>query len=999
MFSMEKEKQKIVWFKNHRAYILLCIGWVIGLAVSAQNVKSVSGIVVDETNDPITGASISVKGTLTGTITDLDGNFQLTVADNAVLVISFIGFTPQEIPVAGISTLRIVLKEDLQMLSEVVVIGYGTVRKGDLTGSITAISERDFNKGIATSPAELISGKIAGVQIVSSGGRAGSGGRIRIRGGASLSASNDPLIVLDGVPLDVGGITGSSDVLSTINPNDIESMNVLKDASATAIYGSRASNGVIIVTTKKGQKDGKLRVNFSTVNSVSTIARKVDVMDADTFRDVVRTNPFTSDRYIDYLGAASTDWQKEIYRNAFTTDNNLNVSGSIGNNLPFRLSVGLMSNDGTLKTDNMKRSSAAISLSPTFLDDHLSVQINLKGTNSASRFGNGEAIGAALRMDPTQPVKAPGFDVFNGYYTWMSGNSQLPNTLATYNPVALLNGRTDKGTVMRSIGNVQLDYKLHFLPDLRANLNIGYDVSKSEGEDVYEKWAPNRYTQGGERRKYEQDKTNKLLEFYLNYTKNIANSRLELMAGYTYQDWKKTDHSFNVTNYDGDYIVSEPTYPQYVYQNTLISFYGRLNYNLMEKYLLTVTLRRDGSSRFNKDNRWGTFPSVALAWRMSEEGFLKEIEALSNLKLRLGYGLTGQQEIGDYEYLARYALSDMTAQYQIGDTFYQGWRPSGYDNSRKWEETASSNIGLDFGFFNNRFSGSIDLYHKVTTNLLNNIDLPIGSNFTNMIVKNIGSMMNNGYEVSLNVVAVNQKDLQWDLGFNISHNYSKITKLTLNDETGSDYVGVATGGISGGTGNLIQMHSVGHAPNTFYLYKQLYFEDGTPIEGAFADLNGDGVINEKDKYFVHKPTPDVLLGFNTTLSWQRWTASTSLRASIGNYVYNNIYSDLGNYSQVFNPNNFLMNTVNDIQNTQFYNRNLMSDYYLSNASFLKMDYLQLAYDLGRIANQCDLRLNLSVQNVFTLTKYKGVEPEIANGIDGNFYPNPRTISIGLNVNF
>lgn len=979
--------------------ILFCLFFFM-FHVASYAQGGIRGQVLDELKEPVIGANVIIQGTTIGVITDLDGNFRLdSLALNSIIQISYIGYITQSVTYTGQQFIRIDLREDTQLLDEVIVVGYGTMKKDDLTGSITAIGEKDFNKGIATSPAELISGKIAGVQITSNGGRAGAGSRIRIRGGASLSASNDPLIVLDGVPLDVSGISGSSDVLSTINPDDIESMNILKDASATAIYGSRASNGVIIITTKKGQKGQKLKVNVSTQNSISTIARKVDIMDANTFREAVTSNPFTTQEYLDYIGTADTDWQNEIYRNAFTTDNNLNISGSIGKNLPFRISGGFISNDGILKTDNMKRGTGAISLSPTFFDDHLSVNVNVKGTYTDSYFGNGDAIGAAIRMDPTQPVRAPGYDNFNGYYTWMSGNSGLPNTLATYNPVALLNSKEDKGEVMRSIGNIQLDYKLHFLPELRANLNLGYDISKGKGDVVTEKWAPNKYTQGGERSRYEQDKRNLLLEFYLNYAKDFSNSRLEVMGGYTYQDWKKTDHNFNVTNYDGDYIVNEPTYPQYVNQNTLISFFGRLNYNLMEKYLLTATIRYDGSSRFSEDNRWGTFPSVALAWRMSEEGFLKDIEHLSNLKLRLGYGLTGQQEIGNYEYLARYALSDLTAQYQLGDTFYQGWRPSGYDKDRKWEETATTNIGLDFGFFNNRFSGSIDYYHKNTKHLLNNIDLPMGSNFTNMIVKNIGSMMNNGYEISVNVAAIDTKDLQWDLGFNLSHNYSKITKLTLNDTSGSDYVGVATGGISGASGVLVQMHSVGHAPNSFYVYKQLYYEDGTPIEGAFADLNGDETINEKDKYFVHVPEPDVIMGFNTSLRWGKWTASTSLRANIGNYVYNNVYSDLGNYSQVLNPNNFLMNTVNDIKNTQFYNRNLLLDYYLSNASFLKMDYINVGYNFGRIANMLDLALNLSVQNVFTITKYEGIDPEISGGIDNNFYPNPRIYSLGLNLNF
>lgn len=979
-----------------KSVLLFLFFFIFHVASFAQGI--VKGQVVDEIGEPVIGANVVVQGTTNGMITDVDGNFQLNnVAQNSVIQISYIGYKSQTMIFTGQPFIQITLAEDTQLLEEVVVIGYGTMKKEDLTGSITAIGEKDFNQGLATSPAELISGKIAGVQITSNGGRAGAGSRIRIRGGSSLSATNDPLIVLDGVPLDVGGISGSSDVLSTINPNDIESMNVLKDASATAIYGSRASNGVIIITTKKGEKGQSLKVNISSQNSISTIANTVDVMDANTFREAVSSNPFATQQYIGYMGTANTDWQDEIYRNAFTTDNNLNISGSVGENLPYRVSVGFISNDGILKTDNMKRTSAAVNLSPTFLDNHLTVNVNLKGTYTDSHFGNGDAIGAAIRMDPTQPVKASGYDDFNGYYTWLSGNSGLPNTLATYNPVALLNSKKDNGTVMRSIGNLQLDYKLHFLPDLRANLNLGYDISEGKGDVVTEKWAPNKFTQGGERSKYEQDKRNLLLEFYLNYAKQISTSRLEVMGGYTYQDWKTTDHSFNTTNYDGDYIVSEPTYPQYVNQNTLISFFGRVNYNLMEKYLLTATIRFDGSSRFSKDNRWGTFPSVALAWRMSEEDFLKDIESLSNLKLRLGYGLTGQQEIGNYEYLARYALSDLTAQYQFGDKFYQAWRPSGYDSERKWEETATTNVGIDFGFFKNRFSGSIDYYHKNTKHLLNNIDLPMGSNFTNMIVKNIGSMMNNGYEISLNVVAVDSKELQWDLGFNISHNYSKITKLTLNDN--ADYVGVTTGGISGGTGNTVQMHSVGHAPSTFYLYKQLYYDDGTPIEGAFADLNGDGTINEKDKYFVHTPEPDVVMGFNTSVAWKNWTASTSLRANIGNYVYNNVSSDLGNYSQVLNPNNFLMNTVTDIKNTQFYNRNLMSDYYLSNASFLKMDYINIGYNFGRIADAFDLGLNFSVQNVFTITKYKGVDPEISNGIDNNFYPNPRTYSLGLNLNF
>ena len=988
--------------RKRKLLLLAILGIFLSMSVSAQN--SVKGNVKDASGIPIIGASVYVKGhTGIGVVTDLDGDYEFhnLPSTNAILVFSFIGFTTIEEPLNGRSVINVIMREDDQMLEELVVIGYGTAKKSDLTGSITTIGEKEFNRGQVTSPAELITGKVAGVQVTSTGGRAGSSSRIRIRGGASLSATNDPLIVLDGVPLSTGGVSGASSALATINPNDIESMNVLKDASATAIYGSRASNGVIIITTKKGASGQKLSVDVSSINSLATIARKVDVMDANEFRQVVNNNPFTSDTYIGFLGDANTNWQDEIYRNAFTTDNNITVTGSIGETLPFRVSGGFMSQDGILKTDNVKRGTGSISLSPSFFDNHLKVNANLKGTYTDSFFGNGDAIGAALRMDPTQPVKvAKGFEHLNGYYAWLSGGSDLPNTLATYNPVALLNSKDDNGKVYRSIGNLQLDYRVHFLPDLRANVNLGYDISQGKGDVVFQKWAPNTYAQGGQRSKYKQENRNLLFEAYLNYTKEFTNNKIEVMAGHTYQDWKTTDYSYDVTNYDRDVIITPATRPKYTNQNTLISYYGRLNYTLLDRYMLTATVRHDGSSRFNKDNRWGTFPSVALAWRISEEGFLQNVDALSNLKLRLGYGVTGQQDgIGNYEYLAKYSQSDLTAQYQFGDTFYQSWRPDAYDQNRKWEETRTYNIGLDYGFMNNRVWGSVDFYHKDTKNLLNTIDIPLGSNFSNRIVKNIGSMLNNGFEASINVVAIDRPDLTWDIGFNISHNYTKITKLTLNEDINAGFVGVAVGGVSGGTGHNAQMHAVNHAPYTFYLYKQLYYPDGTPIEGGFADLNGDGKINEEDRYFVHSPEPDVFMGFNTSVNYKQWSLSTALRGSIGNYMYNNVYSDLGNYSQLFNPNSFLMNSVRNVKESQFYNRNVLSDYYLENASFLKMDYLTLGYNLGRVANFVDIALNLSVQNVFTITKYEGIDPENPGGIDGNFYPNPRTFSLGINLHF
>ena len=999
---MKKKKpifQKIQW----ACVLFACI--LINLNVSAQNTKSISGTVTDDIGEPAIGASVSVKGTSNGTITDINGVFQLSVAENAVLVISYIGYSTQEVPVAGKSSFDIKLKEDVQMLSELVVIGYGTMKKSDLTGSITAIGEKDFQKGLIANPTSLITGKVAGVQITSTGGRAGSGNQIRIRGGASLNASNDPLIVVDGVPLDNGDISGITNPLSTINPNDIESMNVLKDASATAIYGSRASNGVIIITTKKGVAGQNTKVDVSSSYSIATIARRVEALSADEFRDVIKTQAnarFDADKaaqYIGYLGAANTDWQKEIFRNAFTSDNNISISGSTGI-LPYRISGGFISQDGILKTDNMTRSTVALNLSPTFLNNHLSVNLNLKGTHTFSQFGNDGAIGAALRMDPTKPVTANGFDNFGGYWQWMDGNTTERNTMATSNPVSLLNGRDDTSSVLRSIGNIQFDYKFHFLPDLRANLNLGYDISQGKGKNLIQPWSPADYPTGRSSR-HDQKKENKLLEFYLNYNKQLnASNRLELMGGYTWQDWTTNAKSFPVYHYD-EVTVREEARNIIPPHNRLISFYGRLNYNLLEKYLLTATVRRDGSSRFSPENRWGIFPSVALAWRINEEAFLRNVEVLSNLKLRLGWGITGQQDLdSDFGWLPVYEISDLTAQVQFGDQFYQGWRPNGYDSNRKWEQTTTKNIGLDWGFVNNRIYGSSDYYQKQTIDLLNEVPLPAGSNFTPFIVRNIGNMENWGVENNIGIVAIASKNTHWDIGFNFTYNKTKITKLSLNDGPDSDYKGAMVGGISGGTGNTIQIHKVDYAPYSFYTHRQVYDAAGKPIEGLYEDINADGVINDQDLYIFRKPAPDWFMGFNTSFSYKKFSLATALRSSIGNYVYNNVNSDMGNFSQTLNPNNFLMNNVKNGLNSSFFNRQLLSDYYIQNASFLKMDYFQIGYDFGKVfGGGANLRGNATIQNVFTYTKYDGIDPEMTNGIDNNFYPNPRTFTLGLNLNF
>ncbi len=996
--------------KSRKAFLMTILsGLLIFLSANAQTgtTINVKGSVKDTGGEPIIGASIRLQGTTSGVVTDYDGNFTIQAPGNGTLIISYVGYLTQTISINNRNIISIIMQEDTELLEEVVVIGYGTARKTDLTGSIATIAEKDFQKGMITDPASLISGKVAGVQITSNGGRAGGGATIRIRGGASLNASNDPLIVIDGMPVDANTgldgkpkIAGSSNALSMINPNDIGTMNILKDASATAIYGSRASNGVIIITTKKGQS-GKLNIGLNTQNSIGMVAKRLEVLTADEFRNLVENNPYAKDTYTNMLGTANTDWQKEIYRTAFTTDNNLNISGTAGESFPYRVSVGFMSQDGTLKTDNVKRTTAGLNLTPSLLDDHLKINLNLKATYTQSRFADGGAIGNALRMDPTQPVNADGFNELNGYWAWLQTSGDL-NTMATRNPVALLYGKNDKGDVFRSLGNVQLDYKLHFLPDLHANVNMGYDLSRGKGDVITQPWSPAFYTKGqpsGERSKYKQENRNLLFEAYLNYTKqlNFAN-RLELMGGYSYQDWLTTNHNYPVYYFDGTTEKTKPTFETDKPQHTLISFYARANYNLLDKYMLTATVRRDGSSRFSKDNRWGTFPSLAFGWRINEEGFLRDVDALSNLKLRLGWGLTGQQEIGNYEYLAKYSYSENTARVQFGDKFYNMYRPDGYDSKRRWESTTTSNIALDFGFVNNRINGSIDFYNKDTKNLLNDTPLAMGGNFINSIVQNIGKMNNKGVETNINFVAIDNREIRWDLGFNFTYNKSKITQLTLNDDN-PDYVGATFGGISGGTGNTAMIHSVGYRPSMFYVYKQLYTPEGKPIDYGYADLNGDGIINDKDRYHFQSSVPDYYMGFNTSFSYKRWTVGTSLRASIGNYIFNNTNFDLGTLAQVLNPNSFLMNTSTDLTNTMFYLKQKVSDYFVENASFLKMDYIQLGYDFGRITDNVGLRLNATVQNVFTWTKYTGIDPEIQGGIDNNFYPNSRRFTLGLNLNF
>lgn len=953
----------------------------------------ITGKVTDASGAPVVGASVQAKGTRTGTSTLADGTFSLTV-DNSVttLVISSVGFGTQEVSIEGKTSVEVKLTSSGSTMGEVVVIGYGTARRKDLTGAITTVSTKDFVKGPLTSPEQLINGKVAGVQITAPSGAPGAGGRIRVRGTSSLAGSNEPLIIVDGVPFDQqGGIAGTNNPLALINPNDIETFTVLRDASATAIYGNRATNGVIIITTKKG-KAGGLKVSFSTQNSLSFVGDKVDVLNAEEFATVVNGKGTSNQRNL--LGAQNTNWQDQIYQTAFMTDNNVSLTGGI-KGLPYRFSLGYLNQDGVLKTGNLSRVTTAVNINPRLLDNALKVDFNFKGSFSKHKFANEGAIGAAAFFDPTQPIRRSD-NRFGGYFEWLQGNQ--PDGLAPRNPLGQLNLRDDQSDVNRFITNLQLDYTLPFFKDLRANLNVGYDYAKGEGTVVVPDSVGMDYVKGGTNNQYDNTKKNKLFEFYLNYVKELKSirSRIDITAGYGYQDFIRENTNYPDRRFNGTEFAPAAPFPFYT-QNTLVSFYGRANFSVNSKYLFTATLRRDGSSRFGPDTRYGVFPSAAFAWNVAEESFLKGSKTISSLKLRLGYGETGQQEINnDYAYIPNYTLGTQTAQYQFGNQFYQVNRPVGYDANIKWETTTTYNAGIDFGFLNGRITGSIDYYFKKTKDLLQGIDVPSGTNFTNRIVTNIGNMDNKGVEFVLNTNIIKQNKLNWDLGFNVTYNRNEITNLTLVDDP--TFIGIAVGGIAGGVGNTIQIHSVGYRPNSFFVLQQVYDNAGKPVEGLYVDRNGDGLINNQDYYRYQSAEPLWLLGFTTSVNYDRWTFSTVLRANIGNYMYNNMFSNNG----VFQPGslNFLQNVHRNYLETGFGTYQYFSDYYMENASFLRMDNLTVSYDFGKVINKkANLRATANVQNVFVSTKYRGLDPEIAGGIDNNFYPRPRIVSLGVNLDF
>ena len=810
------------------------------------------------------------------------------------------------------------------------------------------------------------------------------------------------------MPIDGGGISGQANALALINPNDIESFSVLKDASAAAIYGARASNGVILITTKKGKK-GAMKIDFSSQFSMSSVSKKADVFSAAEIRTIVNANGTSTLKSL--LGTANTDWQDQIYQTAISNDNNVSMSGVV-KNMPYRLSLGALNQVGVLKTDQLKRTTVGLNLSPTFFDNHLSLNVNYKLANSASRFADQGAIGAASAFDPTQKVYS-GNNNFGGYWEWLDPNSANGlKSLSPKNPLGLLMQRQDNSDVVRQIASALVDYKVHFLPDLHVIVNSGVDIAEGKGTTVIGENAASTYKRfkdasnvfhSGVNNQYRQARNNSYLNAYLNYAKDISaiKSRLELVAGYEYQAYKTTNYNFSDRTFNKT-VVNSPNFAFDEPEYRLSSYLGRANLSILNKYILTASIRQDGSSKFNKDNRFALFPSAALAWKLKEEDFLKTNSTISDLKLRASYGVTGQQDgIGYYDYISYYNLGSNTAQYQFGNSFVSIFRPNGYYFNRKWEQTATANLALDFGLFENRVSGTVELYNRTTTDLLNEINQPAGTNFSNKIVANVGSMENKGVEVTLNFQPIKNKTTTWDVSLNATYNKNEITKLTISDDP--NYAGARYGGISGGTGNTIFIQSVGYKRGSYFVYKQVYDNAGKPIDGLYADLNRDGIVNESDLYQYKGNDPQFFFGASSNVTYKKWNAGFVLRANVGNYMYNNVASSSGTLRNILNPIGYINNGSRDYLTSGFSGNGsnyYLSDYYVQNASFLRMDNINVGYNVGKVFHdKAVLRINANIQNAFIITQYKGLDPEVNGGIDNNFYPRPRTFVLGFNLSF
>ena len=1003
---------------NCRLLCTLVLGFFVSLSAMAQEV-TVKGHVKDASGEPIMLGTVQVKGTSTGTTTDMNGDFTLKTQLGATLVISYVGYVTQQ--VAAKSNVIVILQEDSKLLDESIVIGYATVKKSDATGSVTAIAPDDMSKGITTNATDMLMGKVAGVSVISSDGAPGGGASIRIRGGSSLNASNDPLIVIDGLAIDNNGVQGLTNMLSMVKPEDIETFTVLKDASATAIYGSRASNGVIIITTKKAKANTPTKVTYNGSVSLGFRGKTYDVMNGDEYRDYVTNTLGLSGSG---LGTANTNWLDQVLQTAVSTDHQIGITGNAGQ-VPYRLSLGLTYKEGIIKTSSFNRFTAGLNLNPSLLNDHLKINFTSKYMLARNRYVDaGSIIGGAYNMDPTQPVTVDeGYEEFGGY--WQSSTSatfnnpnwtQTSNTNTPSNPVAQLYNKNDKAVSTVLIGNIELDYKIHGFEDLHVHANLGGDYSEGRQRTIYSPYSydNNYYGYDGVSQSYKYNLSGNIYLQYLHEWQETHN--LDVMVGAEQQHFHRHTYSYGQGNdwYDsnGNLLEEATAYSPSLrsentntYRNSLVSYFGRLNYGLLDRYLLTATIRWDGSSRFASGNRWGVFPSVALAWKIKEESFLRDWNALDDLKLRLGWGITGQQSIGyDFYYVPSYTSSDQYAQYTLGNTNYYTSRPSMYNEDLKWEKTTTYNIGLDWSFLNGRIDGAIDWYYRKTTDLISSVSIASGLGFGNYQVRNIGSLRNTGLEVAVNAHPIVTKDFDWTVNYNFTWNDNEITKLT----TASDYVETGDA-VSYGLSNQVQVNAVGYAANSFYVYQQVYDDDGNPIEGVFVDRNGDGQITADDRYVYKNPTADVTMGLTNKFVWRNWDFSFSLRASLNNYLYYDFLSGRANTSSSGVYSNSAYNNVaveavklGFTGATDYW----CSDYFIRNASFLRCDQITLGYSFNRLfstekSSGIGGRVYVTVSNPFVITGYDGIDPERTHGsgVDGSVYPRPTTYMLGLSLNF
>jgi TonB-dependent starch-binding outer membrane protein SusC len=958
--------------------------------------RTVTGTITDgTTGEGLVGATVVVKGArATGTVTDYEGNFTLKVPNDATtLIVSFTGFETVEQSIAGVSTVSVQLAEG-QLLKDVVVIGYGTVKREDATGVVQSVSSDKFNRGAITGPQDLLAGKLAGVVVTPGNGAPGEGATIRIRGESSLNANNDPLIIVDGIPLDNGSVNGNRNQLNVINPNDIETFTVLKDASAAAIYGNRASAGVIIITTKKGSS-GATKIGYSANVSMGQVTKTVDVLNAAEFKRAVDSLPAVSNAAaLPLLGNADTDWQKEIYQKAYGTDHNMYMSGAV-NRFPYRISVGYSDKEGVLKTDHFNRFTGGVNVSPAFFNNTLQFNINYKRMVSRNRFADRGAIGTAVYIDPTQPVydeRSP----FGGFWTWQDGAN--PRALAPNNPLAMLLQTDDRSLVNQRILNGSIDYRLPFFKQIRAHLSLGLDRSNGEGRKYVPEnaaFAYNTKTGSGTRNVYEGIRSNRLLENYLNYKETFGHHDIELMVGHSWQQFREESSSLNATASGKINLTQDPIRTFEGSEYFLISQFARLNYNLYDRVYLTGTVRRDGTSRFGATHRWGIFPAGAVAVKVMDN----KTGNVNLIKLRLGVGTTGQQEVGGrYPHLAQYQGSLLGAGYQFGNQYSNTIRPNGYNADLRWEETTTYNAGIDFSFVNNRIGGAIDAYQRNTSDLIVNTGLAALSNLTNRGDVNIGDMEAKGIELSLNFSLLQQKNLTWDLSTNVAYNDFEITKL--NENPASGYAGIPVGGIAGGVGSNIQIHTVGYTPYSFYVYKQKYDTNGKLLEGQFADTNGDDIENADDFYRYQAPYHNYTLGVTNNFNVQNFSLSFGGRFNTGGYNFDNVRSDIGYLDRVYTSSGFLANTHQSALDLNVRKQSSLtfSDAFVKDATFFRMDHITLGYQLPqRIAK--NMSLSATVQNPFVITKYDGLDPEIFRGIDNSFYPRPRTYVLGVQADF